>query len=348
MKNRLEVNDEVVLSEAGKLEYDDYPSNPHDTVGILTGHWPESEFYYRVRWDNGQTNSYRVGELEPAKGNKQMKLPYTMSGESITVFIGGSVHVIPRTDINFSKLTEALKEDTHDEELIKSLVSKEKILETLKEGNVEVTGNTVTYLGEPVHNSLQLMIMELLEKEFDVRPWMKLMDNIMMNPSYKSRASLYDFLSKWSAPITEDGHFIAFKNVRSDFKDIHSGTFDNSPGAIVEMDRSKVNDDSNQTCSAGLHVCATSYLGSFYRPGGKTVAVKVNPVDVVSVPHDYNHAKMRTCKYEVLNEVTKEEVSTIESSPVYEEPDVLDVYYNYDYDYDEYDSYEDSYDSYDD
>jgi len=35
------------------------------------------------------------------------------------------------------------------------------------------------------------------------------------------------------------------------------------------------------------------------------VKVLVNPEDVVSIPTDYNDAKMRTCKYVVIEEVTE-------------------------------------------
>lgn len=36
--------------------------------------------------------------------------------------------------------------------------------------------------------------------------------------------------------------------------------------------------------------------------------VKVHPKDVVSVPYDYNGAKMRACRYEVLREVPDDEI----------------------------------------
>ncbi|EFW4639850.1 helix-turn-helix domain-containing protein, partial [Shigella flexneri] len=33
---------------------------------------------------------------------------------------------------------------------------------------------------------------------------------------------------------------------------------------------------------------------------------KVHPRDVVSIPIDYNDAKMRTCQYEVVEDVTEQ------------------------------------------
>ena len=65
------------------------------------------------------------------------------------------------------------------------------------------------------------------------------------------------------------------------------------------MDRKDVNDDPNQTCSAGLHVCSQAY-GMY---GSRLLLVSVNPADVVSVPIEYKNAKMRVCKYYVKEDV---------------------------------------------
>ena len=76
---------------------------------------------------------------------------------------------------------------------------------------------------------------------------------------------------------------------------------DNSVGKIVEMERNEVDDDKDRTCSTGLHFCSESYLNSF--GGERTVIVKINPRDVVSIPSDYNDSKGRACRYEVIGEL---------------------------------------------
>jgi hypothetical protein len=108
-------------------------------------------------------------------------------------------------------------------------------------------------------------------------------------------------LEKCNLPITPDGHFLAYKKVRENYKDVHSGTMDNSVGQVVEMERHEVNDNKDQTCSTGLHFCSQSYLTSF--GGERIVIVKINPRDVVSIPSDYNDAKGRACRYEVIGEL---------------------------------------------
>jgi hypothetical protein len=129
------------------------------------------------------------------------------------------------------------------------------------------------------------------------------MENLMKNPSKRSVDQVYGFLEKNNLPITEDGCFLAFKKVRRDYLDIHSGTIDNSIGQVVEMDRNLVDDNPDSHCSSGLHFCSESYLGSFGGGSDPVMILKIDPADVVSIPTDYNGAKGRCCKYEVIAQV---------------------------------------------
>lgn len=251
-------------------------------------------------------------------------IPYMITDTTVTAYINGAVKTMASNEPAFDELVDALKENVHDVSLIEELFDKPKYIIRMSKGHVEVTDDEILYKGEPVHSVLTQRMLDLVSDGYDIMPWVNFLDNLMENPSYRSREQLYTFLEKWGAPLTQDGCFIAFKNVRRDFRDIHSGRFDNSPGQVVEMDRAGVDDDPNRTCSAGLHACASSYLSSFYVSGAKTVSVKINPKDVVSIPTDYDFAKMRVSRYEVLAEVTREEVEDIESSTFYDYSDLFD------------------------
>jgi hypothetical protein len=153
------------------------------------------------------------------------------------------------------------------------------------------------------------------------------MENLMSNPSRRAVNELYGFLEKGELPITPDGCFLAYKRVRDDFLDVHSGSVLNKPAQImtaaelaampvkagkvtvnvensvtvVSMERNAVDDDKNRTCSEGLHFCSKHYLGHF---GGERIMIlKLNPRDVVSIPSDYNDSKGRACRYEVVGEL---------------------------------------------
>jgi len=157
----------------------------------------------------------------------------------------------------------------------------------------------------------------MLQDGFPVEPLVLFMENLMQNPSYRSVNELYGFLEKNNLPITPDGHFLAYKKVRENYHDVYTGKFDNSVGKIVEMERNQVNDDQNQTCSAGLHFCSENYLNHF---GGERVMIlKINPRDVVSIPTDYNNSKGRACRYEVIGEVGVNPEDVVEfTAPVQE------------------------------
>lgn len=134
---------------------------------------------------------------------------------------------------------------------------------------------------------------------------LKFTERLASNPSNRAVNELYNFLEASCIDIDEEGMVIAFKKVRGNYTDIYSGKFDNSPGAVCEVPRNMVDENSEQTCSYGLHVCSSSYLSCFgSSPDNRVVKVKVDPADFVAVPRDYNDAKARVCCYEVLEDVT--------------------------------------------
>jgi hypothetical protein len=168
---------------------------------------------------------------------------------------------------------------------------------------VEIKDGAISYNGEIIHNTLTKRIINFMRDGLPHEPLVKFFENLMNNPSRRAVDELYDFLEAGELPITEDGCFLAFKNVRSNYMDIHSGTFDNSVGKVCEMPRNRVDEDKDRTCSYGLHFCSIAYLPHFSDSnGGHTMIVKINPADVVAIPADYNNAKGRTCRYEVVAE----------------------------------------------
>ena len=185
-----------------------------------------------------------------------------------------------------------------------NLVNISKQVENYFNGTgVEIYDGSINYHGQVIHNTLTKRILNFMQNDLPHEPLLNFFKNLMENPSRRAVNELYDFLEAGELPITEDGHFLAFKNVRSNYFDIHSGKFDNSVGKVCEMPRNGVDEDKDRTCSAGLHFCSISYLPSFMdSDGGKTMIVKINPRDVVAIPSDYNNAKGRTCRYEVVAE----------------------------------------------
>lgn len=231
-----------------------------------------------------------------------MSYPFIIQGNNITVVIGNKPHTIAKSHITYQKVVDAIK--AGDWTKVADLVEPKKVVLNYGKGNVSVQGDQLFWKGKPMNNGLATRMITMLQDEFPIEPLVNFMENLMTNPSKRAVDELYGFLEKNSLPITPDGHFLAYKKVRNDYLDIHSGTMDNSPGKIVEMERNEVDDNKDRTCSSGLHFCSQEYLPSFGNStDNRVVIVKINPRDVVSIPSDYNNAKGRACRYEVVGEI---------------------------------------------
>lgn len=243
------------------------------------------------------------------------QVPYTMTDNSIFLMLKGKPYNVDDSHPQFGALKEALK-GKHDEDELASLASVPKYIQGKTFGAVVVGDDGhVYYKNNPVHGHAVDRLLQMLALDYDITPWANFLNRVMENPLESAKEELYLFLEASRLPLTPDGHFLAFKKVRSNYTDCHTGNFDNSVGATPTMKREDCNPDRNQTCSRGLHFCSERYLGSFH--GDRTMIVKVDPADVVAIPSDYNNAKGRACRYEVVGElgggVTK---ATVQSKPI--------------------------------
>ena len=230
-----------------------------------------------------------------------MAFPYLIQGKNIVVIIDNQPHTVTSTHIGYEKLKQAIKDNDWD--AVKQVVDPAREILSYGAGHVAVQGSKVFYKEREMSGVLTNRLIEMYQDGFPVEPLIMFMENLMQNPSKRAVEELYGFLEKGNLPLTPDGYFLAYKKVRKDFLDCHSGTMDNSPGKIVEMERNEVDDDQNRTCSAGLHFCSKEYLPHFGGHDSRTVILKINPRDVVSIPTDYNNAKGRACRYEVIGEL---------------------------------------------
>lgn len=230
-------------------------------------------------------------------------IPYLIQGKNIILVVDSKSHTISRdTHISYNKIVEALKEQRWDD--LRDLIEPKKAIVNFGAGHVSIEGDEILWKGQPFHNSLSKRMIEMYLDGFPIDPMVRFMENLMKNPSKRSVDQMYSFLERNNLPLTEDGHFLAFKKVRKDnYNDIHSNTIYNGIGAIVEMERNNVDDNPDSYCSSGLHFCSESYLQHFGSSNDPVMILKINPADVVSVPKDYNGAKGRCCRYEVVGQV---------------------------------------------
>ena len=258
----------------------------------------------------------------------QYAVTITGSGKIVSVINGKSYTVCPDHK-SYQQVLNAIKAKDWDTflQLVDVTTPIKSYLQDNGHGKVDIKDGMVTYDSQPLHNTITNRIITFMQNGLPFLPLVKFLDNLMQNPSKTAVDELYDFLEYGELPITEDGCFLAFKNVREDFKDIRSGTFDNSVGKTCTMPRNQVDDNRDRTCSSGLHFCSIKYLPHYSDANGKTVIVKVNPKNLVSVPSDYNNTKARACEYEVVAEYTEDWRNSVKEgnsgfdSPLYSSKD---------------------------
>lgn len=233
--------------------------------------------------------------------------------ESATLFVNGSLFVADETHPNWAGIKAGLQDG--DENVVDQFdvsVTVSKRFEKYSD-RVSVANGHVYFDGDEVNNALTNQIIKFLEEGEDFRHLISFYENIAANPSEHSREQLFTWLQQGDFTITQDGHFLAYKGVRKDTDgtmtsishgkaivngEVHSGAIPNAVGDVVEMPRSEVVFDPGTHCSVGLHAGNWSYASGFAQ--GAVLNVKINPRDVVSVPNDHHYAKLRTCRYEVL------------------------------------------------
>lgn len=260
-----------------------------------------------------------------------MAYPYMIQGSNIVVVIDNKPYTVSKTHITYQKVLDAIK--ASDWEGVKAVIDPKKVVLEYGAGNVSVQGDKLFWKDAELHNALSRRMIQMLQDGFPIDPLVAFMENLYLNPSKRSVTELYGFLEKNNLPITPDGYFLAYKKVRFDYNDVHSGKCLNKPAylmsdeekvgyvtangvtvaveqqdgvdvTVLSMERNAVDDDQNRTCSEGLHFCSKEYLGHF--GGERIVIVKINPADVVSIPNDYNDSKGRASRYAVVDEIDKD------------------------------------------
>lgn len=251
-----------------------------------------------------------------------MSYAFIKVNNTYTVFLDKPITI--DSSNRFYKEIADILDNEKDEDIKQYLNQEQRFVNSL--GEFEIQGHQLYYKDTPLAGYAANRVVELF---YEGKPYNRIVNflkNLLENPSNRVYRHLYEFLEIGKNPITEDGCFLAYKRIRADYMDIHSGFISNRVGAIIKMTRQAVDDNPNNTCSHGLHVCSYEYLKHF--TGERLVVCKVNPRDVVSIPMDYNHTKMRVCRYEVIQEIPLDSTDWADRYPdedLDEEPEDKDL-----------------------
>lgn len=239
------------------------------------------------------------------------------TNNTLNVIVKGkpvTIHKYTNED-RYNKVLELIK-DNDEEAIIKlfdvvTQVSNKLGVTITKEG-------LVTYINkegqvEQLPPSLNKTLVAMYEQdESSITPLINFWEKVRLNPSYRVNRCLFDFIEANNIVINEKGNLIMYKIVKRTedkevFLDLYTKTFKQMFNVPVTMPRNQVDDNIEQTCSHGFHVCSWQYLphyGSAVSGHDAILLCEVDPADIVAIPRDYNNSKIRTCAYTPLSEYT--------------------------------------------
>lgn len=239
-----------------------------------------------------------------------MKSKFICTAELLTIIHNGQIHKYRIPD-NMHIILPLLMNGEFDNAL-NIINNKEYLIEVLTNGIVKCDTDSGKFkIGHDIlPDSVQSIIDRFVKEKKPIDPLLNLCTRLQNLPESMTdreknitKTSVFDYLVNSSIHLLDNGCFIGYKAVESNYKDKHSGKFDNTPGNIVSMNRNLCTVDRNTACASGLHVGTLKYVTENYHDG-KIVEVMVDPKDVVSVPFDYKNQKMRCCRYKVIRDVT--------------------------------------------
>lgn len=251
-----------------------------------------------------------------------------ITAAGVLVFYNGEQHVVGNDHPNFTRIKDAVKFNRLSE--IPALADlTTTVRRWLSSGqDFELVNDCIAYKGESFSPEITNKVLNMIDAGNSADPLFNFLRKVRNNPSKTAQDELLLFCVANGFMIHEDGDIIAYKSVRGNYTDIHSGKFRNAVGDVVTMPRHQVDDNRERTCSTGLHFAAFDYAstwaGTIDGVTRRLMVMKINPADVVSVPNDYANQKGRCARYEVIAEITKT-ASPLPKKEVYSTQDFTPV-----------------------
>jgi hypothetical protein len=245
---------------------------------------------------------------------------HIINQNAITLIVQNRNYRVEKSDSRYATIIKNL--GGSDEELLNILENRKVKDDAVKAGFI-ITDSSVTYKGEKLPDVLARKIRSIYNEGLPLALFEKFWENLNQNPDNTVLEQLYDFLSYRELPITEDGCFLAYKGVQSNYYSVmgntetivESGSVDsgghilNSIGAKIKIKRNRMTTNRSVSCDAlSCHCGSLDYARGW---GSRMVIVKVNPKDVVSVPTDCNCQKLRMCEYQVVEDFAEEIVAPV-------------------------------------
>lgn len=231
------------------------------------------------------------------------KIVGTITGDRITCVIDNRFRSFLLASDQGQRLAAALRQDPQDIDEIRKLADVASYLVTMSFGRLEVDDCERLRLdGKVVDFGVTGHFLRVLREGYDIQPVVRFIERVAENPEEDLAQDLFAFLQAGNLPFTDDGCFLAFKRVRDDYFDFHSGTVHYPVGGEVSIPRTECAKH-RTACGKGLHVCYFDYLPCFHGGRGRILICKVAPEDVTDIPSSGREFKLKCCRMEVLGEI---------------------------------------------
>lgn len=231
----------------------------------------------------------------------------TITNSGALLFVDGVQYVIGNDHPNFGKIKDAVSRGDYD--AIADLADiRSAVRKWMSKGaEFALVNDRIELNGDPFSEAVTDKVLNMIDAGNTPDPLFNFLRKVRENPAKHAQDELLLFCVANGFMIHEDGDVLAYKSVRGNYTDIHSGKFRNAVGDVVTMPRHQVDDNREQTCSSGLHFAshdyASTWAGAIDGVSRRLMVMKIHPKDVVSIPNDYNNQKGRCARYEVIAEL---------------------------------------------
>lgn len=232
---------------------------------------------------------------------------HLITASGILLFVDGEQFTVANDHPNIGKIRDAI--GRKDYQAIPALADiRTAVRKWMSSGKDFALVNDQIVLNDaPFSAEVTDKVLNMIDAGNDADPIFNFLRKVRLNPSKAAQDELLLFCVANGFMIHADGDILAYKSVRGNYTDIHSGKFRNAVGDVVTMERFQVDDDRNRTCSAGLHFASHEYASTWAGPcdgvNRRLMLMKINPRDVVAIPNDYENQKGRCARYEVIAEL---------------------------------------------
>ncbi|CAH9014181.1 putative rIIB [Vibrio phage 424E50-1] len=233
---------------------------------------------------------------------------YAVTKKQITVMKDGESRSVVKGYPRFNEIKESLVDNDFSDTILAEvwdLMNLPKYIEKFTQGSLTVSHEEgkVWYGTFEIKNSLSDQLIKMLNEGKEVTGFVKFMEMLLENPKQDIVEELYGFMEHNGIGIDNEGYILAYKGVRGDYLDRWTGTISNAVGESPSMPASMVEHNPKKPCGAGLHAGSFEYADSWAGSEGHVMLLRIPPQNVMSVPWDTDSQKMRTCGYDVLEEI---------------------------------------------